>query len=815
MKYARIIVDNRSMQVDKPFTYSLGEYENNAEIGMRVIVPFGKGNRTIKGFIIDIFELEYMEETTKDIIDLLDDKPLISDKLLYIALWMKEEYLSSYLDCLHTVLPPGNYKEIITYIEFIQEYVNISQFTKEEKLIYQYVINNRYCTIDDLKSHFKISGFYNILKDFNIKGIIKTGINIKTSVKIKTEQWVKLNPKYDYNIALNRIGVRSKKQIQIYEFIFNNNDYRLNDLVKQLSTSLSTINLLIEKDIIIKYEKPIIRSPIKKEIPHYKKISLNSLQNDVYKNILENNEDKFLIHGVTGSGKTEVYLQLVEDMLNKGKDSIILVPEISLTPQTIDRFVGRFGNEVAVLHSKLSQGERFDQWRNIREGKVKIVVGARSAVFAPLGDLGLIVIDEEHEDTYKSSQSPKYDTIEVAKRRCELENAILVMGTATPSVRTYFKALNNEYRLLIMNKRVLNNTLPVTEIVDMRKELENGNKSIFSQLLYAELKDNLLRKKQSILFLNRRGFASFVSCRACGQVINCNNCDISMTYHKNINKLRCHYCGDTKDLPKVCPSCGSKYIKQFGIGTEKVEELTKELFPQANVVRMDSDTTSKKNSYDKILNDMKNGIIDILIGTQMITKGLDFPNVTLVGIVAADTTLNLPDYRAAEKSFQLITQVSGRAGRGDTSGKVILQTYNPDNYSIIHSKNQDFVSFFNTEIKLRREFLYPPFINIISILVYGENNSLVNKTTNQIYDIIYNRIAEIHNENIRDYLIGPNVAPIEKINKNYRWQIIIKETDNNLDQIKKIINETIYFNRYNLDFKGIKFNIDINPNNIL
>jgi len=492
-----------------------------------------------------------------------------------------------------------------------------------------------------------------------------------------------------------------------------------------------------------------------------------------------------------------------------------LVPEISLTPQTIDRFVGRFGDEVAVIHSKLSQGERFDQWRNIKDGIVKIVVGARSAIFAPFKNLGLVVIDEEHENTYKSSQNPKYNTIEVALKRNKLENAIIVMGTATPSIESYYSALNGKYKLLELKDRATKKDLPEVVVSDMREELNQGNKSIFSMKLYNELKNNLDNKKQSILFLNRRGFSTFVSCRSCGYVAKCSNCDISLTYHRNVNKLRCHYCGVTENPPAVCPKCNSKHIRYFGIGTEKVEEQVREMFPEARIVRMDSDTTVKKGSYESILDGMKNNNIDILIGTQMISKGLDFPNVTLVGVIAADTTLNLPDFRSPEKAFQLITQVAGRSGRGDTTGKVVIQTYNPEHYSITYSSNQDYNGFFNTEIALRKEFLYPPFINLISILIYGENNSIIKEKSFNLYDIINEYMIKIHGDKTNNYLIGPNPAPIERIKNNYRWQILIKVDDKDIEGIKSLINRVCILNDSNLKQDGIKFGIDINPNTIL
>lgn len=816
MKCAQVIVDNRASKVDRPFTYSVGIHADLIEEGMRVVVPFGKGNKPIKGFVLQIIDIESTEHELKEIIDILDDKPIATRELMEIGLWMKKRYLSPYIDALQPILPPGDYKEINTFVELLDtKYDNLSH---EGYMVVSYLERNGISLLDKIKDELKIPKINNIIKSLEDAKIINTIIDIKTSITKKYEKWIIVNSN-NYEEAVKLIGNRSKKQIEIYKYLFEIREIELNKLIEKLNTTLSTVRSLEEKGIIKIIEKEVERTPINKIIPAYKKLRFNYEQYLAYNKILEsidgNSKDNFLIHGVTGSGKTEIYLQLVEEMLKRNKDIIVLVPEISLTPQTIDRFVGRFGENVAVLHSKLSQGERFDQWRSIKEGKVKIVVGARSAIFAPFNNLGLILIDEEHEDTYKSSQNPKYDTIEVALKRCELEDSILVMGSATPSVETYYHTLNGKFKLLELKNRATKNTLPEVVLVDMRDELQQGNRSIFSTILYEELKKNLENNKQSILFLNRRGFSTFISCRSCGYVVKCDNCDISMTYHRNINKLRCHYCGVTETPPQVCPKCNSKYIKYFGIGTEKVEEQVKEYFPEARVVRMDSDTTALKGSFENILEEMKNNKIDILIGTQMISKGLDFPNVTLVGIIAADTTLNLPDYRSPEKAFQLITQVAGRSGRGDLTGKVVLQTYSPDHYSIICSESQDYKSFYDIEINLRKEFLYPPFINLISIIVYGENLNSVKEKTSALYDIIKMYMINIHMEDLEEFLIGPNPAPIEKIKNNYRWQILIKANDLNLEGLKALINRVCILDEFNIKNNGIKFGIDINPHTIL
>ena len=591
--YGKIIVDNRSSSVDRPFTYKIdSEMTSTIKEGMRVVVPFGRGNKLIKGLVIGIEENIKPEYKVKSIIDVLDDKPLISKSLIDLSLWIRDKYLASYIDSFQPSLPPGDFKEVNTYVELIDENYNFEDYIEESKII-KYLKVNGYCLLDELKRDLKIISINSYLHTLELKQVIRTTLDIKTTNKKRLEKWIKIKSKdWDIKYVSNLIGSRAFKQLEIGEYLLSVEEVSLKDLMGIFNTSLSVLRSLEKKDVIQIFEKSVYRDPIKKFIPNYKKHELNKNQNEIFNSILEgiNNNgiiNSYLIHGVTGSGKTEIYLQLVEEMLLKGKDSIVLVPEISLTPQTIDRFVGRFGDQVAVLHSKLSQGERFDQWRSIKENKFKIVIGARSAVFAPFNNLGLIIIDEEHETTYKSGQNPKYDTIEVAKKRADLESASLIMGTATPSLETYYKAQKGEIKLLEMMNRVSERELPTVTLIDMREELNIGNKSIFSMELHEAIEENIKNNKQTILFLNRRGFATFVSCRKCGYVCKCNDCDISMTYHRNVNKLRCHYCGVTENTPEVCPECGSNYIKYFGIGTQKVEELTREMFPLANIVRMD------------------------------------------------------------------------------------------------------------------------------------------------------------------------------------------------------------------------------------
>lgn len=492
----------------------------------------------------------------------------------------------------------------------------------------------------------------------------------------------------------------------------------------------------------------------------------------------------------------------------------MLVPEISLTPQTVDRFINRFGEDkIAVLHSKLSVGERYDQWKKIERGDAKIVIGARSAIFAPVKDLGIIIIDEEHDESYKSETNPRYNVKDIAGYLARKNNIPVVLGSATPDMKSYYKAVNGNIELLELTKRANESDLPDVEIVDLRKELALGNKSMISGKLHEMIEENIKNKKQTILFLNRRGFSTFIMCRDCGYTAKCKNCNISLTYHLKENKLKCHYCGYETKAINICPVCGSKNIRYFGTGTQKLEAEINKLFPEASTIRMDVDTVTKKNSHEEILNKFRNENIDILIGTQMVVKGHHFPNVTLVGVIAADSSLNIDDYRASERTFQILTQVAGRAGRGKEKGNVIIQTYNPDSFSIEYSKMQDYKKFYNTEIQIRKQLRYPPFCDIILIGISGKTKEEVEKISNSIYKYIN---MQKDKNNVEMLIFKPVPAPIDRIKNKVRWRIIIKCKLN--ENIITLLNETL--ERFNKEISKNKNNetriiCDVNPNNML
>ena len=493
------------------------------------------------------------------------------------------------------------------------------------------------------------------------------------------------------------------------------------------------------------------------------------------------------------------------------KTAIVLVPEISLTPQMLDRFISRFGKEkIAILHSKLSAGEKYDEWNKIKEGNAKIVIGARSAIFAPLQNIGIIIIDEEHDSSYKSEANPKYDSKQVAKYIAKQNSCPLVLGSATPDMNTFYKTEQNEIKLLKLTKRANKSSLPNVSIIDLKQELANGNHSMLSNELYALIEENLKHKRQTILFLNRRGYSTFIMCRDCGYTVKCKNCDISLTYHRYEKKLKCHYCGYEQEIVTKCPECNSDKIRYFGTGTQKLEQEIQKQFPGAKTIRMDVDTVTKKNSHEEILNKFKNENIDILIGTQMVVKGHHFPNVTLVGVIAADSSLNIDDYRANERTFQILTQVAGRAGREKIQGNVIIQTYNPDSFSIQCAKEQNYHKFYNTEIVLREQLKYPPFCDIIVIGFNGTDEKQIQEISQKTYIYLKRKIDEILiDEDIN--IFKPMPAPIAKIQNKFRYRIIIKAQMN--EKLNYILNE--YLKQvYRKDLKSLRISIDVNPNNM-
>src|SRR5699024_2281879 len=529
---------------------------------------------------------------------------------------------------------------------------------------------------------------------------------------------------------------------------------------------------LLTKGLIDIKEHEVYRDPYKRSFEQTEKLTLTDQQavalRQIQAAIEAQKQETFLLYGVTGSGKTEVYLQAIDDVLQAGKEAIVLVPEISLTPQMVERFKGRFGSDVAVMHSALSVGERYDEWLKVQRKEVKVVVGARSAIFAPFENVGIIIIDEEHESTYKQEETPRYHARDVAIKRAEMNNCPVILGSATPTLESYARSLKDVYTLLILSERTNQQAMPKVDVIDMRAELHAGNRTMFSRQLMAGMKERIAKGEQIVLLLNRRGYSNFALCRDCGHVEQCPNCDISLTYHKGHHRLKCHYCQHEMPMSKTCPQCEGDAIRFFGTGTERVEEELTKLMPEVGIIRMDVDTTRRKGAHERLLNKFANQEADILLGTQMIAKGLDFENVTLVGVLAADSMLHLPDFRSSEKTFQLLTQVSGRAGRHELPGNVIIQTYTPEHYSIQLASKYDFTSFYQHEMSMRHTFLYPPYVFLVLLTISDENEQTVIRTAQQIHQGLMKQLEQ------GTMILGPVPSPITRVKNRYRYQLILK-----------------------------------------
>ena len=747
---AEIIMNSSVKNLDRTFDYNIpSEMEDKIHIGSRVLVKFGNIKELKEGFVVNIKEKS--EFKVKDI-SKVEEKDFIDEPKVKLAEWMAKRYFCNVSECIKLMLPPGTGTN------------NLENRAKE-----------------------KTVRFIRLKKDSN---------------------------QIEFDISEKKI--KSDKQIRALRILSKIGEIPSKELENLAEISSAILKTLEKNGYIEFFDNTVERNPfIHKVVNETKNLQLTDEQKKAYMAVEDAIDDmmnsEFLLFGITGSGKTEVYIQLIEKVLNIGKTSIMLVPEISLTPQTVDRFIARFGAEkVAVLHSKLSVGERYDQWYKIKNGEAKIVIGARSAMFAPINDLGLVIIDEEHDGSYKSESSPRYNVKDVARYLAKEYSIPIVFGSATPDMDSFYKASKGDIELLELTKRANNASLPIVNIVDMRAELANGNRSSISMKLYELIKKNIQNQKQTILFLNRRGYSTFIMCRDCGYVAKCKNCNIALTYHSKENKLRCHYCGYETNPYNTCPDCKSKNIKYSGSGTQKLEEEINKIFPQAKTIRMDVDTVTKKNSHEDILNRFKNENIDILIGTQMVVKGHHFPNVTLVGVIFADGSLNIDDYRANERTFQILTQVAGRAGREkDVSGNVIIQTYNPDNLAIEYSKKQDYKLFYNTEIMIRKQLKYPPFCDIILIGFSSENENCVIESAKFMYKILKNKII---NEKLKIILYKPVPAPIDKIKNKVRWRIIIKckFDDEIIQSINKALKEL-----ESINLKNVKTTIDVNPTNMM
>lgn len=719
--FVEVLVEIKAKKVDKTFTYSVpNDLKNKIHVGKRVLVPFGK--QKIEGFVLNIIENKSFDYEIKDIIEIIDEKPVLNKELLKLGQYIKEKTLCNLITAYQTMLP----------------------------------------------------------------------------VALKAKHKIKINKKYvsylclnmDYNEAINLVNNDNQKEII--------NKLKDNEILKSelKNISISSINTLIKKGIIKEIEKEEYR--LKQNINKSLKIPKLTEEQKYSVNKINNLYTKpILLHGVTGSGKTEVYMRVIESNLKDNKTAIVLVPEISLTPQLVSIFKSRFKDNVAILHSGLSNGEKYDEWRRIEEKQVSIVIGARSAIFAPLDNIGVIIIDEEHSENYKQENNPRYNAIDIASFRAKYHNAKLILGSATPSIESYTKAKIGIYELLEMKNRV-NNNLPKVTLVDMKEEYKKGNK-----IISEELKNKMIKAinndEQIMLLLNRRGYSTTTTCKKCGFTLKCPNCDIPLVYHKSSNYSRCHYCGYAIKKIDKCLECGSLDINDYGMGTEKLEQYIKENIKNAKVVRMDVDTTSTKGSHEKIINQFENKEFNVLIGTQMISKGLDFPYVSVVGVINADQTLNIPDFRSGERTFELLNQVAGRAGRSNIKGEVVIQGFNIDHYSIVCASNHDYQTFYNLELNIRKKLGYSPYFNLCLIKLSGKNLDEILKEGEKI-------VSHLKNKNLfNTKILGPSVSNIPKINNTYNAQIVIKYK--NTDTLRQELTFIINYYKNN----KIKVECDLNP----
>ncbi|MBO0994327.1 primosomal protein N' [Bacillus sp. SD088] len=798
---AEVIVDVPSLGTDKVFDYLIPEkWLSVVEPGMRVAVPFGP--RLIQGFVMAV-KTESNFKKLKEVKELLDLTPALNKELLELGQWMANETLSFKISAFHAMLPAAmkaKYEKYIRRTDLEADPELESLFLDQEEISWK---------------EAERRDILHILREQVNQGNAEVIYDIKDRAKKKTVHVYTTNYSENDLIAQqNEIRANATAQRKLILFLLKHpkENFTGQQLMELSGTSSTAIQAFVKKGILQKSQDEVYRDPFAgKEFERTLPLPLTEEQKKAITPVLSrieaNEYQTFLLYGVTGSGKTEIYLQSIQKVLEKGKEAIVLVPEISLTPQMVDRFKGRFGDDVAVLHSGLSLGEKYDEWRKIERKEAKVVVGARSAIFAPLENIGIIIIDEEHETSYKQEEQPRYHARDVAIKRAKHYQCPVILGSATPSLESFARAQKGVYHLVTLSKRMNEKALPAVSIVDMREEMRNGNRSMFSVELFEKLKDRLEKREQTILFLNRRGHSSFLLCRDCGYVMQCPHCDISLTFHRFSNEMKCHYCGFLTGVPQKCPECESEHIRYFGTGTQKVEEELNKVLPEARIIRMDVDTTSRKGAHEKLLDQFKSGKADILLGTQMIAKGLDFPNITLVGVLSADTMLHLPDFRAAEKTFQLLTQVSGRAGRHELTGEVVIQTYTPDHYSVELAGQQNYDHFYQQEMILRKMGSYPPFFYLSLVTVSHEDLMKVIAVTEKMANFIRANLSE------QAVILGPASSPIPRINDRYRYQCLIKykHEPKLIPTLKKLLEH--YQQQYNKE--GLTISIDVNPYNVM
>ena len=756
---AQVIVDIAAKQTDRIFEYHIPDELEGVELGSRVFVPFGP--RKLQGFVVEIVDHSEYQGKLKDLLLVVDEQPPLTQELVELSKALANKIFTYRISILKTMLPAvmrANYRKLLTPTDEITAKLPIFQGE---------AIDLNKVTDEKMNAYYR-----KLLKN----GQVKVEYVVGNQAKAKTINTYSLTEKTDeYEKIYNSLRQNAVKQKQLLmDMIEDASNYpKTQEAIESaLQITTSVLSNAVKKGWLKKNSVEVYRDPEADIIPKAKRVQLNDEQtgalNEISQAINEHLARTFLLEGVTGSGKTEVYLHAIEQTLNQGRTALMLVPEISLTPQMVNQVKARFGQNVAVLHSALSKGEKYDEWRKIRRGEVKVVVGARSAVFAPLKNLGLVVIDEEHESSYKQESDPRYHARDVALWRCQYNDCPLVLGSATPSLSSRARAQKNVYKLLRLTKRANKKQLPAVKLIDLKQIQFAGSQFDFSVELIEAIKKRIQKREQVILMLNRRGFANFMLCRECGYVMKCPNCDLSLTMHKDTASMQCHYCGFTTKIPQACPNCQSRQIRFLGSGTQKVQEELTELIPDAKILRMDVDTTRKKGSYKRILDKFAAHDADILLGTQMIAKGLDFPNVTLVGVINADTGLWVPDYNASERTFELLTQVAGRAGRAEKLGEVYIQTYNPEHYAIRLAEKQDYEQFYRYEMNVRHAGNYPPYYYTILISVASAKEQNAAKEAFRIRRKLQSSLSST------TIILGPTPSAISRLKNQYYYQILVK-----------------------------------------
>lgn len=803
IQVAKIIVDVPTMQTNSPYSYLIPkQLTNELQVGMRVVVPFGNGNRKVQGFVVQIGMEEVDADQLKSIESLMDLEPVLNTELIQLSRWLADTTFSFQITCLLTMLPNVMRAKYSKQLKIVDDQMSEEQLadilpsTQWQDFETDTLSPLQQSELSKLRKQGKIEIVYRVKNQAQTKQIFQ----IESHINAEQESGI-----------VDSLRKNATKMRDLVHFLANQSKIvSQTTLEKKLAISSATIKAGEAKGWLVRKKVEQYRDPYKEFKGKTTPLTLNQEQqtalDEISQSIEKSQAKTFLLEGVTGSGKTEVYLQTIAYALAKGKTAIMLVPEIALTPQMVTRVKGRFGKQVAVLHSGLSDGEKFDEWRRIKRHEAQVVVGARSAIFAPIENVGVIIIDEEHETSYKQDDAPRYHARNVAQWRSKFYNCPLVLGSATPSLESRARSERQVYQLLRLPNRINGHPLPKVQIIDMREELQTGADQNFSQPLLNAIDKRLNMQQQSILMLNRRGYSSFIMCRDCGFVLKCPNCDISLTLHMDSRSMKCHYCGHEEPIPKQCPNCHSRKIRYYGTGTEKVEQELKTKFPSARILRMDVDTTRRKGAHERILRQFGERRADILLGTQMIAKGLDFPNVTLVGVLNADTALELPDFRSSERTFQLLTQVSGRAGRADKLGEVFVQTFNPDHYAIQLAKTQNYENFFRKEMYIRHQGKYPPYYFTLQITAAHKEEKMA---AQKMFAVLKELRPQLSADAI---VLGPTPKPIARVKNKYYYQIVIKyKHEPNLHTaVTKILQES------QSDYhQGIQLSIDAEPQSFM